>query len=116
MSADRYILPLAKVSPDALTLAGGKGCNLAALAANGFAVPATLVVTAPAYRDFIAANDLEERILLELNRKAFADMRWEEIWDAALRVRNLFLRASWPPALKDALQRALKPGLADGAP
>ncbi len=115
MSADRYILPLAKVSPDALTLAGGKGCNLAALAANGFAVPATLVVTAPAYRDFIAANDLEERILLELNRKAFADMRWEEIWDAALRVRNLFLRASWPPALKDALQRALKPGLADGA-
>ena len=114
MSADGYILPLAKLSPEAVALAGGKGCNLSALAANGFTVPPTLVVTAPAYHRFIAANALEERILLELNRKAFADMRWEEIWDAALRIRNLFLKASWPTDLENALQSALEPGLADG--
>ncbi|MGD9251089.1 MAG: PEP/pyruvate-binding domain-containing protein, partial [Desulfobacterales bacterium] len=115
MSAEAFIVPLADVSPEAVALAGGKGCNLSALASNGFPVPPTLVVTAPAYRRFIAANDLEERILLELNRKAFADMRWEEIWDAALRIRNLFLRASWPTDLKGALQSVLVPGLADGA-
>ena len=113
MSAEAFIVPLADVSPQAVALAGGKGCNLSALATSGFPVPPTLVVTAPAYRRFIAANELEERILLELNRKAFADMRWEEIWDAALRIRNLFLRAFWPEDLKDILQRALEPGLAN---
>ncbi len=114
MSPDRYILPLSAVPPEAKAQAGGKGCNLAFLAANGFRVPATLVVTARAYRRFVALNDLEDRILLELNRKAFEDMRWEEIWDAALRIRNLFLRAGWPPGLKKALREALQPGLADG--
>ncbi len=113
MSSDDYILPLSAISPDATDLAGRKGCNLAILAANGFKVPATLVVTARAYRRFVATNALEERILLELNRKAFADMRWEEIWDAALRIRNLFLRARWPADLQEALQTALEPGLAD---
>jgi pyruvate,water dikinase len=115
MSADGYILPLAVVSSEDVALAGGKGCHLAMLTANGFAVPETLIVTARAYRRFVEANGLEERILLELNRKAFADMRWEEIWDAALRIRNLFLRAAWPSDLGAALQQGLASGLADGA-
>ncbi len=114
MSPEGYILPLSAVPPDATALAGGKGCNLSILSANGFRVPATRVVTARAYRRFIEANALEDRILLELNRKAFADMRWEEIWDAALRIRNLFIRARWPVDLREALQAGLKPGLADG--
>lgn len=114
MSGDGYIIPLAEVSPKALAQAGGKGCNLAILAANGFTVPETFVVTAAAYRCFVEANGLEERILLELNRKAFEDMRWEEIWDAALRIRNLFLRALWPGDLKAVLQDYLSPGLAEG--
>ena len=108
MSDDGYILPLSAVSSQDVALAGGKGCHLAVLAANGFAVPRTLTVTAKAYRRFVATNDLEDRILLELNRKAFADMRWEEIWDAALRIRNLFLRAAWPSDLQEALQKHLR--------
>ncbi len=114
MSDEAFVLPLDTVAPDGLAQAGGKGCNLARLAAEGFRVPPTLVVTASAYRHFVEANDLEERILLELHRKAFEDMRWEEIWDAALRIRNLFLRAAWPADLKQALLKALQPGLADG--
>jgi pyruvate,water dikinase len=113
MSGEDLILPLARVAPDALALAGGKGCNLAVLSTSGFRVPETLVVTAPAYRRFVEANDLEERILLEINRKAFADMRWEEIWDAALRIRNLFVRAAWPTDLETTLRKALQPGLAE---
>ena len=113
MSADAYILRLAAVASDGLPHAGGKGCNLARLAANGFRVPPTLVVAASAYRRFVDANGLEERILLELNRKAFEDMRWEEIWDAALRIRSLFLRATWPPDLREALAKELRPGMAN---
>ncbi len=114
MSVEAFVLPLDTVAPDGLAQAGGKGCNLARLAAEGLRVPPTLVVTAAAYRRFVEANGLEDRILLELNRKAFEDMRWEEIWDAALRIRNLFLRAAWPSDLKQTLVQALRPGLADG--
>jgi hypothetical protein len=31
-------------------------------------------------------------------------MRWEEIWDAALRIRNLFLNQPVPPELEEALK------------
>ena len=114
MSAEAFVLSLDAVAPDGLAQAGGKGCNLARLAAGGFRVPPTLVVAASAYRRFVDANGLEDRILLELNRKAFEDMRWEEIWDAALRIRSLFLRAAWPADLRRALVQELQPGLADG--
>ena len=75
---------------------GGKGYALARLAGYGFRVPATFCLTTAAYNDYIDATGLRERILMELNRKDFKEMRWEEIWDASLRIRNLFLTTSMP--------------------
>ena len=109
MSEDTWIRPLTAIQPEDLALAGGKACALARLQRSGMPVPFTLVVTTRAYRDFVAANGLQEKILLELNRKAFADMRWEELWDAALRIRNLFLTQPLP----ENLTRALHQGVAD---
>ena len=55
--ATQQLLPLA--SPAAtLAIAGGKGANLARLAAAGFPVPGGFVVTTRAYRAFVAANGL----------------------------------------------------------
>jgi len=34
-------------------------------------------------------------------------MRWEEIWDAALRIRNLFLNSPMPPDLYESLMRTI---------
>jgi len=107
MSCDRLILPLAAIRPDDIALAGGKGCTLARLDREGFRVPFTMVVTTGAYQHFVDANGLQEKILLELNRKPFADMRWEEIWDAALRIRSMFLNHPLPGDLDQALQQAL---------
>ena len=45
---------------------------------------------------------------MELGRKDFADMRWEEIWDAALRIRNLFLTNPVPHELSKRLLDQLK--------
>jgi len=53
--------------------------------------PEALCVKSEAYLQFITCAGLRERILLEINRKNFKEMRWEEIWDASLRIRNLFL-------------------------
>jgi hypothetical protein len=33
----------------------------------------------------------------ELGRKSFDEMRWEEMWDASLRIRNLFMNTPLPP-------------------
>jgi pyruvate,water dikinase len=113
MSEDKLILPLDQIRPDDIALAGGKGCALARLAREGIRVPFTLIVTTDAYRRFVTVNGLQEKILLELNRKPFADMRWEEIWDAALRIRNMFLTHPMPTNLDHRLGQALSEHFAD---
>lgn len=115
MSGDKLILPLDAIRPDEVALAGGKGCALSRLAREGLEVPKTVVVTTAAYQQFVDANGLQEKILLELNRKAFEDMRWEELWDAALRIRHMFLTHPLPAPLEDQLQEVLEACFADRA-
>jgi phosphoenolpyruvate synthase/pyruvate phosphate dikinase len=83
---------------------GGKGYALALLAKGGFAVSKTLCVTSETYQEYVSRTGLRERIMLELNRKAFKDMRWEEIWDCATRIRNMFLRKSIPQEISAELK------------
>lgn len=82
---------------------GGKAWALSRLAREGFSVPRGAVVPVEAYRAYVGPTGLRERILLELNRKPFESMRWEEMWDAALRIRNFFLKTPLPDALHAAL-------------
>jgi phosphohistidine swiveling domain-containing protein len=79
---------------------GGKGAALAALGRQGFLVPPTLCLTTAAYDVFVDTASLRPVIRQELGRKNFADMRWEEIWDTALRIRNRFLRAPMPDRIR----------------
>jgi pyruvate,water dikinase len=80
---------------------------------NGLSVPHGMCLPTGAYERFVRATGLRERILLELNRKPFHEMRWEEIWDAALRIRNLFLRTPLPDALAAELRNAVADAFAD---
>lgn len=102
------IVPLEQVRPEDRGRVGGKCFALAVLAAAGFRVPDTICVPAEVYDDFVSSNGLRERILLELHRKNFAEMRWEEIWDASLRIRNMFLTAAMPEALAEPLERQIR--------
>jgi pyruvate,water dikinase len=70
------------------------------MAQGGLQVPAALCITPEAYLEFLTATGIRETILLELDRKSFEDMRWEEIWDASLRIRNAFLQAPIPDFLR----------------
>jgi len=97
------ILPLDHVRPEDLAEVGGKSLALSRMLKSGFRVPETLCVSARAYEAYVERNGLRERILLELHRKDFQDMRWEEIWDASLRIRNMFLTSPMPAKLAQEL-------------
>jgi rifampicin phosphotransferase len=99
----KWILAIDEVGPDDAVLVGGKAMALARLAREGLAVPDTMCVPAGVYGHFMEATGLEERVLTELNRKPFKEMRWEEIWDCALRVRNMFLTTALPVDAVEAL-------------
>ena len=86
---------------------GGKALALARMSRAGIAVPPFVAVTTDAYEAYLEATGLRVRILFELERKDFAEMRWEELWDAALRIRNLFLTKVLPEELRAALARPL---------
>ena len=78
---------------------GGKEFALAVMARGGLRVPPALCITPEAYQEFVAVTGIRETILLELGRKSFEDMRWEEIWDTSLRIRNAFLQSPPPGKL-----------------
>ena len=82
---------------------GGKAFALSVLARTGFQVPDALCVSTRAYELFVQENDLSRRIALEMGRKPFEEMRWEEIWDSALRIRNLFAKTRLPAGLESEL-------------
>ena len=71
---------------------GSKAVQLGRIASTGHRVPGGFVLTARAYENFVQEARLADVIRMELGRKAFAEMRWEEIWDTALRIRSAFGR------------------------
>jgi pyruvate,water dikinase len=72
------------------SLVGGKVLKLAKLKKEGYRIPPGFCLTTQAYKLFIKENRLDEIIQFELGRKDFSNMRWEEIWDASLRIRTEF--------------------------
>ncbi|WP_136797100.1 PEP/pyruvate-binding domain-containing protein [Desulfosediminicola ganghwensis] len=78
---------------------GGKALALAKLLNAGELLPKTACLTTAAYKEFLEINRLSEKIQMELNTKEFSDMRWEEIWDISLRIRQFFLATSLPRTL-----------------
>ncbi len=54
-------------------------------------MPDGFFVTTNAYEYFLENQELARLIRMELGRKPFESMRWEEIWDVALRIRSAFL-------------------------
>ena len=102
---------LSEISQDS-KIFGGKATALMRLQEAGFRLPATLCISTEAYKQFISGSSIKEKIQLELHRKKFSDMRWEEIWDAALRIRNLFLRQRMQVELAREISNAIEKNFA----
>jgi rifampicin phosphotransferase len=98
------ILPMERIGEKHRPKVGGKAFALASSWKAGFNVPKALCVTSDAYDHYVVSTGIRERILMEIHRKSFGDMRWEEMWDASLRIRNLFLTTPMPLPLRDTLE------------
>jgi len=104
----KVLLPIGRTAGEKRALVGGKALALARLGTAGFNIPQALCVTTEAYSRFVDSGGLRAAIARELGRKRFEDMRWEEIWDAALRIRTLFDRTAWPVDLGSALRDGIR--------
>ncbi len=102
-----HVTPLSDLQESDFQLSGGKAAALARLMGHGLPVPHGLCVLTPCYRSYLEQTGIGEKIALELARKDFAEMRWEEVWDCALRIRNFFLRTPLPDSLRSPLEKAL---------
>ena len=107
-SMKSFIIPLAQAAATDEKIIGGKAAKLAKLNQAGFRTPAGFCITIGAYQQFIRANRLDEKIAFELGRKSFESMRWEEIWDAALRIRSAFQLAEIPIDINAQILKALE--------
>lgn len=101
------VVDLSEVTSADLSRVGGKALSLARVAASGARVPPGVCITTAAYARYLDLTGIRERLPFLLGRKAFSEMRWEELWDLALRVRNLFVRTPLPDALAEELRKAL---------
>jgi pyruvate,water dikinase len=101
-----WVVPLTEAADCEQSQVGGKAAKLGLLTGAGFRVPAGFAITSTAYERFVKEQDLAPLIGMELERKDFGSMRWEEIWDVALRIRSAFLAAPMPQALGQAIIQA----------
>ena len=106
--------PLLITGPDASELpafSGAKAANLRLLSLHGFSVPTTIVLPPAAYNAFVRHSDLAGRIDA-LTGRLRDGMRWEEIWDVSLELRNAFLRQPVPEDLAGPILEAVEASLA----
>ena len=81
-------------SNDGLEIIGGKGRSLARLTKHGFSVPGGFHVTTSAYRRFVAADEMHERILeLAVPEVSGLTASFEQ---ASIAIRALFEAGSMP--------------------
>ncbi|MBD3179533.1 MAG: hypothetical protein GF417_07900 [Candidatus Latescibacteria bacterium] len=104
---DPIVLPLGSPEAGDSKLCGNKAAALSVMIGEGISVPDGFVIATPAYRLFVKENDLEGIIVMETARKPLDQMRWEEMWDASLRIRNGFMRGRLPGRIEDALKNQL---------
>lgn len=89
-------------------LCGNKASSLAKIINKGIKVPKGICLTGNAYKQFVKANGIDHDIIAEFSRKNFKDMRWEELWDTALRIRNIFSKASIPKNIEQEILYNIK--------
>lgn len=98
-----YILPLSDLSAT-LENVGGKGMSLAKLSRAGLPVPDGFHISTEAYRQFIAANKLQPKILAALQNATPSDPISLET--TAGTIARLFAESNIPQDISDAIRDA----------
>ena len=106
-SSRPLLIPLDTHGESDEQIIGGKAAKLAQLSRAGFEVPRGFCLTTWAYEAFLKEAGISTAIQMELGRKSMEAMRWEEIWDAALRIRAAFLAQPLSGLLREAVAAGL---------
>ncbi len=109
------ILALNHAGDAPLTLVGGKAHALGEMLDAGIPVPAGVVLTTNVYAGFVESSGLADRIALELARKPAEEYRWEELWDAAHRIRSWFLNTPLDSSIQARILAAARSLAGDAA-
>jgi len=103
-----WIVSLSETPALHANVVGGKAASLSRMISACIDVPSGFCLTVFAYQYFLAQSDLQNVLQMELGRKPLDKMRWEEIWDAALRIRSAFLKTPLPSELVGTIYEALR--------
>lgn len=102
-----YIIPIERANEYPVSKVGGKSKNTSFCHRENFRVPEGFVLTTDTYFEFLNKNNLTRAIDKEIVRKKMDEMRWEEIWDSALRIRHSFMEAKLPEKLEKEIVESL---------
>jgi phosphohistidine swiveling domain-containing protein len=105
------VAPLSAAVALGAPVVGNKAANLARLGRARMRAPDGFCITVHAYSDFVRAGGLVDRIRMEIGRKALEESRWEELWDAAHRIRAAFLSTTIPEPLAEEIRTSAGPFL-----
>jgi phosphoenolpyruvate synthase/pyruvate phosphate dikinase len=102
------IIPINEITPEDSPFIGGKAANLSKLISLGYNVPKGFCISTNIYSKFLDVTGLNHKINEELNRGNMDTMRWEELWDTSLRIRNFFNTTFLPEEIQDLFLEKLK--------
>ena len=103
----KFVLSLDEITQKDRSRIGGKGFALAMMQKSGMHVPEAICISTEAYQEYVSSTGLRDEMHMELYRKPFEEMRWEEMWDTALRLRNLFAKTPMPSELQKKMRDLL---------
>jgi pyruvate,water dikinase len=104
----KFIIPVQAISEKDLSRTGSKAYALGMMTQKGLNVPRAIAVTTEAYAAYVTETGLRTKIMMELNRKKYDDIRWEELWDISLRIRNMFANTPLPEQLNSLLKESVE--------
>jgi pyruvate,water dikinase len=104
---NRYIRWFEELGSDDVSVVGGKNASLgemiASLRSEGIRVPGGFATTAAAYREFLAANDLDKKIRKELERFRSGKAEVEHVGRG---IRRFFKRSRFPEQIAAQIREA----------
>ena len=98
-----WVLPFSEITAKDRSRIGGKGYALAQMHRERMRIPEGVCISTEAYREYLKLTGMKDWIRMELYRKPFDMMRWEEIWDVSLRIRNMFVKTPLPAVFRERL-------------
>ncbi len=104
-----YVVWLSEVSGDDVATVGGKNASLGEMLGNlgdaGIRVPDGFATTAEAYREFVEANELGERVAAEVGRWRSGEA---PLARSGQELRRLFTDGAFPEAMREAISGAYR--------